>query len=969
MRLADVFVRVRADMTELNQSLRGLDQQVAGQANRIGDSLTRVGENMSRVGGAMTASLTLPIVGVGAATSKLALDFDRTMNQIVGLTDVPREAIEGIGDEILAMAGEVGKGPQELAEAFYFVASAGFEAEEAMVVLNTAARASAAGLGDTQNVAQVLGGVINAYGKQNITAARAADVLTEAISQGTAEAPAFANVIGRVVPAAAAMGVTFDQVAAALAGMTLTGLSAEEAAVGLNQVFVSLLKPTVQAEEAMRGMGLSSEGLRKQLREEGLLATLRTLEERFAGNETASAAVFGNVRALRSVTSLLTLDQAQLNDIFAKTNDSLGRLDVAFDETEGPARELDRAMADLQAVGIELGQDVLPVVVDVVREVAGAAREFAKWWRGLSDETKSSIIQWAGYLAIAGPVLTITAKLVTVFGGLFKGVGFLAARIPFLGAALRGLLGPIGLVLAAAEGLKLALTEFTDYEIEVQFLKAAQGTGDFSKALRDAGEAMNRSGLEMSEFRQLVLDNIEAGATWEGALDAAGRGINRLKDTTNEATTEATVAWGNFTQAIVSGAEAASGKVVGALSKIPGDAVTVFEDGSTAVDAGAQALLDGVAEEAAKVRESAIADMKAMLAGITSMFETETALTDAWAALIERMADPYTEAERKADIFSQNTIDGIRGALQSGDPKIVGDTTTLVNNMLGQLELMEPGALASGEAVPPALRDGMDSQMQGLIDYIEEQTGQSLAAMSLTEARELGLEGIFLYAQGMRANAWRAEQAARATTVASVQAMNAEHWRHKLSGEGAAGSFASGVDNPRTRGAAAGAGASLTRQVQAGLGGYDPWGGGYWIGARWATAVYQGMLDNAWRILGQLGYFRSIFGWSPPTAGPLVGVEHGGESVAELWTGGLAAKLREFNLARLLTPLASAFSGVGLPSLATAAPMGAVAPSGGGIVTNNYNLTVSGVSRAFTSRDDFMRALEDLTSFSDGRLT
>ena len=79
---------------------------------------------------------------------------------------------------------------------------------------------------------QVLGLVINAYGKENITAARAADILVAAVKDGTAEADEFAGVLGRVVPTAATLGVAFDQVTAALAGMTLTGLGAAFGATG-----------------------------------------------------------------------------------------------------------------------------------------------------------------------------------------------------------------------------------------------------------------------------------------------------------------------------------------------------------------------------------------------------------------------------------------------------------------------------------------------------------------------------------------------------------------------------------------------------------------------------------------------------------------------------------------------------------------------------------------------------------------
>jgi len=289
----------------------GLAAARADALRAVGDlqkGLTNIGRAMSEAGGRMTTGITLPVLAIGAAVAKVGTDFETVMKRAVGLAGVSADAIGGVKASILALGKEVGKTPQELGEAFYFVASAGFTAAEAMDVLRIAAMASAAGLGTTQDVAKVLGLVINAYGHENITAARAADILTAAVRDGTAEADAFASVLGRVVPTAATLGVSFDQVTAAIAAMTQSGLSADEAATSLNQVMVSLLKPTREAEQAMADMGLSAEGLRKQLREQGLLAVLRTLEERFAGNDEAASLVFGNVRALRGVLSLLGLD-------------------------------------------------------------------------------------------------------------------------------------------------------------------------------------------------------------------------------------------------------------------------------------------------------------------------------------------------------------------------------------------------------------------------------------------------------------------------------------------------------------------------------------------------------------------------------------------------------------------------------------------------------------------------------------
>lgn len=482
------------DPTALRAGMATAKDEAVAWTRSAQKSLAAAGAQLDKTGQAMTLGITLPVLAAGKAIVDTGADFERTLGQIVGLTDVTGDEIDGIRKKVLALGADVGKTPQELAEAFYFVASAGFTADEAMEVLETSAIASAAGLGRTQDVAKVLGLTINAYGHENITAARAADILTAAVKDGTAEADAFAGVLGRVVPTAATLGVGFDQVTGALAAMTLTGLSADEAATSLNQVLVSLLKPTNEAEDAIEAMGLSSQGLRDQLREKGLLDTLRTLEERFAGNDEAASQVFGNVRALRGVLALLALDSDQLNGVFADTAGALGDLAEGYEETETPAREFARSQAELDATLIDLSTDVLPVVVDIVRGAVGFVRDLVDGFKGLPEPVRQGVVQFLAMAAALGPILLIGGKLLTAVSGLWLGLDKLAVLLVtklvpgFTAAKLAG--GPLLLLMLAIID---AADKLPKAAAALDSLSTARGAGDFkgqAQALRDYADSL-----------------------------------------------------------------------------------------------------------------------------------------------------------------------------------------------------------------------------------------------------------------------------------------------------------------------------------------------------------------------------------------------------------------------------------------------------------------------------------------------
>jgi TP901 family phage tail tape measure protein len=427
--LGRAVLRLTTDPTGLQAGMKASRAETVSAIESANQQLLKVGTQLQSTGQKMTIGITLPVIAAGKAIIDTGENFDTTLRKVVGLAGVSKDAIGGIRDRILELGGQVGKTPQELAEAFYFVASAGFKADEAMVVLETSAKASAAGLGRVQDVAQVLGLTINAYGHENITAARAADILTAAVRDGTAEADTFAGVLGRVVPTAAQMGVSFDQVTAAIAGMTITGLSADEAATSLNQILVSLLKPTNDAEKALKDMGTSSASLRTELKEKGLLETLRDLETRFNGNDEAAAKVFGNVRALRGALSLLGLDSAQLNGIFADTKGALDALPDAYAATEGPARDMARAQAELDTQLITLSEDVMPVVIDLMRSAVGIVKTAVDAFEQLPDPVQHTVIAMLALVALAGPVLVFAGAVTTATASLAK---FVVAAGPFI---------------------------------------------------------------------------------------------------------------------------------------------------------------------------------------------------------------------------------------------------------------------------------------------------------------------------------------------------------------------------------------------------------------------------------------------------------------------------------------------------------------------------------------------------------
>lgn len=353
----------------------------------IGDasSLSRAFGTASGAAGSLAGGLktVAGIAGIGAisiaakqavgATIGLATGFEASMAKIVGLVGISRDQVNAWGEDIKKLAPEVAKSPQELADALFFITSAGLRGSDALDALDASARASSAGLGETKDVAFAAVSAMNAYGAENLSASQAVDILTNTVRQGNVEASEVAGVLGKIIPVASNLGVSFDQVGAAVASMTRLGADAGDSVTSLQGIFRAIIKPSKEAEDILSQYGLSALGLRHQLKDEGLLSTLGTLSGVFADNEEAATKVFGRIQGLTGYLSLMGANAETNVGIFKELADSTGIADEAFDAAAGTAQfQFNQALTELKGVALEVGQKLLPIITKDLKDILPA---------------------------------------------------------------------------------------------------------------------------------------------------------------------------------------------------------------------------------------------------------------------------------------------------------------------------------------------------------------------------------------------------------------------------------------------------------------------------------------------------------------------------------------------------------------------------------------------------------------------
>jgi TP901 family phage tail tape measure protein len=417
-------VILKGDAKHLNSSL--------GKASR---NLRNFGKKVSNLGSSLQTRLTLPLVMAGGASMKMAADFDKSMTQIKTLVGVAGNTVDQMSVSVKRLATEAGISSGEAAEALFFITSAGLRGAEAMAVLEQSTKAAAIGLGETKVIADLATSALNAYGVENLSASQATDVLTGAVREGKLSADTLAQSMGTVLPVASQLGVEFNEVGATFAAMSRTGTDAAMAATQIRGILFSLLKPSKQANDTLEEFGLSAAGLRQQIKEKGLLSTLKTLTETFGDNEEAQGKVFANTRALSGVLDLMGKNLGSTEQIFKSMNNTVGITDEAFgkfkESTSGQLtiglKELGNQFTDLGGI---LMESLLPVITDVLSFASKLFKAFGK----LDPVVQQMAIGFAAFAAVLPTILMVGGSLLTLFGSLLTPIGGVVIAVALLAA-------------------------------------------------------------------------------------------------------------------------------------------------------------------------------------------------------------------------------------------------------------------------------------------------------------------------------------------------------------------------------------------------------------------------------------------------------------------------------------------------------------------------------------------------------
>lgn len=367
-------------------------------------------------GGLLSKNVTLPIVGVGAAAVKTATDFEAGMSEVKAISGATGSEFEALKDKAIEMGAKTKFSASDSADAFKYMAMAGWDASQMMDGIAGIMDLAAASGEDLATTSDIVTDALTAFGLKARDSAHFADVLAQASSKSNTNVGLMGETFEYVAPVAGALGYSIEDTAVAIGLMANSGIKGSQAGTALRSTITRLAKPVGEAEKAVNDLGISitnADGTMKPLSQ-----TMVELREKFAGlTEEQKAQYAAMLAGQEGMSGLLAIVNASDED-FQKLTDEINNANgaaedmasVMMDNTAGAVEQLKGA---LESAGILIGEKLTPYIRQLAEWITGLVEKF----NSLSEEQQDQIVKWGLIFAAVGPILLVMSRLIGVVSG------------------------------------------------------------------------------------------------------------------------------------------------------------------------------------------------------------------------------------------------------------------------------------------------------------------------------------------------------------------------------------------------------------------------------------------------------------------------------------------------------------------------------------------------------------------------
>lgn len=488
-------------------------------ATTIGNNLQSAGKSMTSAGSTLTKTVTTPVLGLGTAAVKVTSDFESAMSKVSAISGATGGDLDALNKKAQEMGAKTKFSATESAEAFTYMAMAGWKTEDMLSGIDGIMSLAAADGLDLATTSDIVTDALTAFGLSASDSGHFADVLAKASSNANTNVSMLGESFKYAAPVAGALGYSAEDTAIALGLMANAGIKGSQGGTALRGSLTRLIKPTDEAAVLMEQYGLSmtnADGSMKSLGE-----VMNMLRDKLGGlTEAEQAQVAAQIFGQEAMSGMLAIINASDSD-YAKLTDAIYDADGAAQQMadtmlDNLSGQLTLLKSALEGLAIQFGEILMPYIKQFVTWLQNLTQKLQE----LTPEQKEQIVKWAAIAAAIGPVLMVLGKLTSSVGSIITTFGkipgaLVKAKSAFtaVSAAIGGISAPvvavvavIGVLIAAFANLWKTNEEFRNKMtaiwdgIKSKFESFAQGIVD----------RLNALGFDFENFGEVVK------AIWDG---------------------------------------------------------------------------------------------------------------------------------------------------------------------------------------------------------------------------------------------------------------------------------------------------------------------------------------------------------------------------------------------------------------------------------------------------------------------
>lgn len=410
----------------------------------------------STVGGGLTKGLTLPLVGVGAASVGVATKFESAMSQVAATMGITTKQIkngnkdfENLQKTALNMGATTKYTASEAAEGLNILAQAGLSANESIKAIPTVLSLASAGAMSLDSAATYVTASVKGFGDSMDNAQKYADLMAKGATLANTDVRGLGEALSGVSATANNYKQSVDSTTLSLLRLAEQNITGGEASTMLARAMADIYTPTSKAKKALDELGISAYDGSGKARD--FNDVVDELSKAFAGMSDEEANATKN-------QIFTTYGMNAFNKMTAATTETVDKFKTGLKDATGSAAQQAETQLDnlkgsltllqsaLEGAGIVIGQRLTPYI----RKLADGINVLVTKFNNLTDAQQDMIVKIGLVVAAIGPVMLIMSKL-------FKFVSMAVTAFKTFGTTLQTIKASIDLVRAGYAGLAMQM--------------------------------------------------------------------------------------------------------------------------------------------------------------------------------------------------------------------------------------------------------------------------------------------------------------------------------------------------------------------------------------------------------------------------------------------------------------------------------------------------------------------------------